>query len=148
MLFLFIAGFSEMGKAVIVFFRHSSWISDTEQPHALVLTDTLKGLEYLFLAPLGYLVFLSLTKYLQSKVEADDNPHAERDVLGIKSLIANLMIAVITTDLVSKILSPGGLSRDMAVNELLVMAMLAGYVYLLEHVSRRQGKAETRASSV
>ena len=92
------------------------------------LVYALRGFEYLFLAPLPYLVFHSLIKYVATFRQPGASEDAEHQVRRAKSLIVSLMVAVIATDLVSKILGPEGV---VAGAEVLVMAALVGYILVL-----------------
>ena len=131
MALLFVAGFKLFWDAIVIFFGRAAAKVDVE-PKAFALVEALKGLEYFFLAPLGYLVFLTMIRFVRSTISGDFDELADKRIRNIKSLTMSLLIAVIATDLVSKILGPQGLGRDSAIAEILVMGALIGYYVLLE----------------
>ena len=134
MALLFAAGFVTISRAIWLFslelFGHES-----AGPRTHPLVESLRGLEYLFLAPLGYMIFLTLIRFLEGLVKIDDHPQkekaAERQMMTMKTLMVNLLVAVVATDLVSKILGSGNLTLEVAIPELLVMTLFLGYLVLL-----------------
>ena len=132
---LFVAGFWMFVRAIAKF----SWrthVPEGTEADAFALVEALRGLEYFFLAPLGYLVFLTLIRYVESTVNTGSDPHAdqrsEKQMVAVKVLIINLLLAIVATDLVSKVLGPKGLSVEAAGTEVFVMSAFAGYFLLLE----------------
>jgi hypothetical protein len=139
MAMLFVAGFWMFVRAIANF----SWrtrVPEGTETNAFALVDALRGLEYFFLAPLGYLVFLTLIRYLENTVKSGSDPHeeqrSEKQMVAVKVLIINLLLAIVATDLVSKILGPKGLSVEAAGTEVFVMGAFAGYFLLLERHRR------------
>src|SRR5579859_391843 len=97
MTMLFIAGFWMFARAIANF----SWrigVLEGAEVNAFALLEALRGLEYFFLAPLGYLVFLTLIRFLESAVKAGSEPHdeprSEKQMIAVKVLIINLLIAI------------------------------------------------------
>ena len=66
----------------------------------------LKGIEYLFLAPVGFLVYRSLAKYIVNKTHDRPDADAKAEIMETKLLVNSLMFAVIVTDLIGRVLSP------------------------------------------
>ncbi len=135
MISLFVAAFWEIGGAVFVFFRilpsrNPKFASDSD---ALVVA--LKGIEYLFLAPMSFLVYRNLAIYVAAQVTGSENSQAEVAVTETKGLVTSLMIAVVATDLVGKALSPEGLAERPPVYELTLMVVLGAYFFLLHWVA-------------
>ena len=112
MAFLFGAGFALFYRAIALIVGGTAEAGS--DLHASALVQVLKGLEYFFLAPLAYLVFLTMIRFVRTVVTLGDYRFAEEQMHGVKSLITSLMIAVVGTDLLSKILGPRGLTWDAA----------------------------------
>lgn len=138
-----IGGLALIGRAAIVLLRSTQSDAGT---HEMALVQALSGIEYLFLAPLAFLVFLTLVRFVKKMVFGDINALGGYRV--VKSLVINLMIAIIATDLVQKTVGQPGLTLNVACTELLVIVVFAGYVLLIERAGtreRREGQvAETK----
>lgn len=108
----------------------------------LALVEGLHGLEFLFFAPLPYLVFKSLARYFQSflksetlAVDADANEMLSSVRLHrVKALVLGLMTAAVATDLLSRAMQ--GVSLAAAAAEALVMVVLGSYWFILDQSCR------------
>lgn len=103
------------------------------------IVSALSGLEYLFLAPLAYLVLiLSARLVAKAGIDSDEAMPEQlvRDTAFLKALISGLMIAIVATDLVSRVAQPDALTLATAAPRVLLIATLAAYVLVLE-VGRR-----------
>ena len=128
---LFAAAFWEIGRAVFVFFR----LANNPQPlvpyESSAIAIALKGIEYLFLAPMSFLVYRGLARYMQDTAQGNAKPGAEAEVTESKRLVTGLMFAVVSTDLIGKMLSPDGLIAKQPVYELCLLVILGGYTFVL-----------------
>jgi hypothetical protein len=106
------------------------------EPAAKALALTLKGLEFVFLAPLPLLVLHTIRDYTWHLTPGRPTSGDERIVAHsrldeVKSLIISIMVAVIATDMVSRVLGNSPFGYDQAVPRLLAFVALAGYLLLL-----------------
>ena len=101
-------------------------------PAAAVLDECIKGLEFLFLAPLPFLIPVSLGRYIRDSKENRDDRQSKADLLSIKALTAALLIAVLASDVVGTALSHDGLHYETAISSTLVIGILALYFFGLE----------------
>lgn len=130
MLALAAAGFIEMGRGVI---QQFSSATGHEQPNeGSPVGLVLKGLELIFLAPMAYLTFLTLWRYVEGNRKGVVDSSLRRQVMEIKSLIVGLIIAVVATDLLGDVLSPIGAGYESAITGCLIIAVLGAYVIGLE----------------
>jgi hypothetical protein len=127
---------------------HHIWMSvwlgfhpeDGRWPEATGIQWAIHGLEFLYLAPLAFMVLYSLTRYIEShtaKDQATAMTETRRDLLHVKGLVISLLIAVIATDLVGKMLGRG-LGMAEAISESVVVVVLMGYFALLEILSGKR----------
>ncbi len=74
----------------------------TNSPATIVAT--LEGLEFLLLAPLAFVVTVSMSRYLEELIlkSADDADHR---VHRVKGLVVSLMMTTIATDIVKRLVS-------------------------------------------
>lgn len=85
-----------------------------------VIHSMLGGLELFFLAPLPYLTFMSITKLVDAMFHEMQNPqaplaqknleYAQERVGKVKRLIVGLMIAIVSTELIHRLIAPEGAS--------------------------------------
>jgi hypothetical protein len=138
MIFLFAAAFLEIGKSIAVFFHFGSGPDPRVPPESQALMVALKGIEYLFLAPIGFLVYRSLAMYVVDKTRGRTDGNAEAEVTEAKRLVTSLMFAVVATDLIGRVLSPEGFSVRAPVYELALLIVLGAYMFLLHIISSRK----------
>src|SRR5882724_7640237 len=102
MLGLFVAAFWQFGQAIWILLEF------LPPPKGMTIEGsgierTIRGVELLFLAPLGYLVLTSLAQYCFK----GGDPAAKAQLAGVKGLVLGLLIALIASDLVDRILKNG-----------------------------------------
>ena len=103
----------------------------------LLIDSILDGLELLFIAPLPFLAFRSITKLIVAWVKSDgvDNhaaqalKTAQEDVGWVKRFIAGLMIAVVSTYLIHLIFAGGTLDGKTTETILGLIAALSLYYW-------------------
>lgn len=119
------------------------------EPTAAVLAACIRGVELLFLAPLPFLLPLSLGRYIRDSKEDSDDRQSKADLLSMKALTTGLLIAILASDVVGRALSHGGLHYEAAVSSSLVIAVLGAYFFGLErqalHVKSEPPIGELRA---
>lgn len=151
MLLLLAIGLQEMVWGVLVFWGVAPMPPSLAQlsRDAAALQMATKGLEFLFLAPLGFLLVLGVARYVWACVQpatllaTQVSEKARIDLLIVKAFTIALLAAVAAANVVSKALTPDGLHYEEAVSGSLVIAVLAVYFVALEHlvvVIRREAK--------
>lgn len=129
MIILHILGFWEIAKGILIFCRliePQPGITSTEK---VTLEMVFKGIEFIFLGTVAYFVLFSLGQYSEHSDKAK--------FIGAKALVIGLLVAVIATDLVSKILKPDGLDFNSAIYESLVIFVLSLFYFGLEWLSEK-----------
>lgn len=140
MVALFVVGFWEISKGIyLVFFGSPSVPEGVSSRESAALEISLKGLEFLFLAPLTYLTLLSLERYVAKTYNQSDHESARLQLINIKISIISLMIAIIATDLVAKILK-NALTYQATFTEGLVIVILGTYLFCLERLVTHSSK--------
>lgn len=134
MIALFTVGFWEIGKGIGIFFGYPLMPEQASSRESAALEMSLKGLEFLFLAPLTYLTLISLVRYVATTYSQNDHELARLQLINIKVSIVSLMIAIVATDLVAKILSKNGLTYQATFTEGLVIIILGTYLFCLERL--------------
>jgi hypothetical protein len=128
------------------------------QLEASPLALALEGLECLFLAPLGFLLFRGVWDYVAEVIEKDADQASACFLMRVKALILGLMAAIVGTDLLKRALSKSGLTYESAIAGCLLIAILAAYSFYVErhaaphcgnaldeHHSRKAGRGIERA---
>jgi hypothetical protein len=141
---LFLAAILEMSAGTKALLMHliepSVWSQNQkhESEHGpFAIAQVVKGIELLFLAPLAFIVVLGVRRYLKDKFfHVRSKGHGNLLLLEAKALVVSLLMAVVATDLISKILSVGGLTYEAAITESLVIIVLGAYYFALEHAVR------------
>ena len=111
-------------------------VDATVEPTAAVLAACIRGVELLFLAPLPFLLPLSLGRYIRDSKEDSDDRQSKADLLSMKALTTGLLIAILASDVVGRALSHQGLHYEAAVSSSLVIAVLGAYFFGLERQAR------------
>ena len=116
-----------------------------EVPVAFALAAALDGLEFVFLAPLAYLLLHGIWDFMNDARRGhfrDPNkmPASPLFLVRIKALIIGLMIAVVATELLKKTVSERGLSYESAIAGALLIAVMALYSFIIE------GRPEKKAA--
>ena len=135
MILLFVVAFCETGSALLVFFHILSSRDPAVSPESQAMTTALKGIEYMFLAPMSFLVYRSLANYVADRALGHQTPAAEAEVTETKRLVTSLMFAVVATDLIGKGLSPEGLRARAPIYELGLLVIFGGYLFLLHYMA-------------
>lgn len=131
-----------IGMKMILF---AAFFPPTERsiPHIL------EGLQYIFLAPLGFLLFRGISDYVVGIIDSDPEAVSTHFLMRIKALIIGLMAAVTATDLLKRALAEEGLNYRTAVCGCLLIVVLAGYSLILEQSAgnaRREARAQTQSN--
>lgn len=113
--------------------------------HEASMALALKSVEFVLIAPLGYVFVSALANFVLALVEGkgDAWSQAFRAVVGVKALATSLLISIVAVDLVGKILEEKVLDLASSLIEGLVFAILVGYLIILErgqHVSRAKAR--------
>jgi len=143
MIGLFVIGFCEIGKGILIYFHIGEIPEWSTSRESAALEMSLKGLEFLFLAPLSYLALLSLKRYLTETRDEDAHHVARLQLTNVKISITSLMIAVISADLVAKILSKGGLTYGAIFTEGLAIIILGAYFFCLERLTGQSSRGSS-----
>lgn len=131
MVSLFAVAFWEIGKAISVFFHFASGPDPRVPPESQAIMVALKGIEYMFLAPMSFLVYRSLANYVVKGTDGGYDAKAEAEVTATKRFVTSLMFAVVATDLIGRVLSPEGLIVRPPIYELVLLVVLGAYMFLL-----------------
>jgi len=107
----------------------------SESLEMAAITLVLQGLECLFLAPLGFLLFRGIWDYVGDVIKKDAEKASACFLMRVKALILGLMAAVVATDLVKRELSEAGLTYQPAIAGCLLICVLAAYSYLVERLA-------------
>jgi hypothetical protein len=102
-----------------------------------LIDAVLRGLEMFFLAPLPFLAFRSITRLIRAWINCDANEIqtvrnlevAQEDVGWVKRFITGLMIAVVSTDLIHRIIAGGSLEVITTGTILGLIAALSFYYW-------------------
>lgn len=135
---MFGAGFWELAAGVRIFFGLMPSPQAGARPESEAIVVALKGIEYLFLAPMGFLVFQAIVNYVtvrRTHPVGQELKNAEAAVADTKALVINLMIAVVATDLVGRALAPDSPTTSPPVYELVLFSLLIGYLAVLHWLS-------------
>lgn len=126
-------GLIRMVMSIVHYAGAGLWSTDVStDPAAAVLDECIKGLEFLFLSPLPFLIPVSLGRYIRDSKENRDDRQSKADLLSTKALTAALLIAVLASDVVGTALSHDGLKYEVAISSALVIGVLAMYFFGLE----------------
>jgi cytochrome c biogenesis protein CcdA len=130
MVVLFVAGLIEVWHGAILTVK--AWIlGEVHVTSAAVITQVIHGVEILLLAPVAYLVFVALGKYLRRPVDDTDSEQAHRELLDVKAFITGLLFAIVATDTVGKALQ-SKLVYESAIASTLLMAVIGSFFVALE----------------
>jgi hypothetical protein len=143
---LFSIGFFEISKAILVFYEFSAASDIAMSKESAVLEMSLKGLEFLFMAPLSFLVLGNLKRYVSKSQKHADQSLARHELANAKIPIVSLMIAIVSTDLIAKILRKDGLTYQAVITEGVVIIIMIAYLFLLEWLVSRSSH-ETKKGS-
>ena len=144
MVALFSIGFFEISKAILVFYGFSAASDVGMSKESSVLEMSLKGLEFLFMAPLSFLVLGNLKRYVSKSQKHADQSLARHELANAKIPIVSLMIAIVSTDLVAKILRKDGLTYQAVITEGAIIIIMVGYLFLLEWLVSRSSHETKR----
>ena len=135
-----VIGFWEMGRAAVKYF--SEYDSQKE-----VLYLAISGIEFLLLAPLGFLVLRVLGRYVEDmKSKGKMGASAKKSLLEVKAFSVGLLFAVVATDIVGKLV--GGNKGDAfgfteAFTSFGFLLILGTFFFGLEYfATREEGAAE------
>lgn len=128
-------GLFELAQSFYRYAQHHLAGAPGPSEHSLVIVGALGGLELLFLAPLAYLVLLSVYRYTSSaswKAEPERIGRTASAVIHeVKSQIASLMIAVLATEMLRSILQHSEISLATSIATLGLILVLILYVRVL-----------------
>lgn len=129
---IFIAAIVRIGSGVygLVIMRESP--SD--------LSNVLKGIEYLFLAPLVLLAYVSMIRFIRSHFPKSIEPATAESpsymAHSVKLSLGFLVTAVLLTDLAEKALTNGAKDWLNLVGECVAVILGLAYVLIIQRVSR------------
>ena len=145
MVLLFVAAFWFIIAALLGAFSASYHGPTSSMPHndsGRTTVHVLHGVELLFVAPLPFLVFLSLARYVRVFIQSGASHGSGHELAAcesqlhrVKTLVVALMTASIATDLLRRAIENVSLSEAAA--EGLIMLLLGGYWFALEKVTVR-----------
>ncbi len=97
----------------------------------LAVVNILQGFEFLLLAPMIFVIVISVGNYLKDVLSSGDNPQmAERQLHRIKALMISLMVSVVGTELVKRLVE-----RQVDMQSLIfggtLLVLLTGYAAFL-----------------
>lgn len=96
----------------------------------------LRGLEMLFLAPLAWLTLVCMLRYIESFKKGpglDELARAIGPMHEVKGQIIGLMIAVVSTEMVRRVLGPDELAYSFIAGGLGLILVLTLYLHTLRH---------------
>ena len=135
------AGFWEIGRGVLVFYGAVS-CPDSPSADACALHFATRGLEFLFLAPLGYSLVLGVARYVEAitpRRQRDADflalDEARADLLIVKAFSVALFIAVIAASVVGRMIMKDGVEYKVALCGALMIVVLGSYFVLLEKLA-------------
>src|SRR5262249_7980708 len=96
----------------------------------------LDGFEFLLLAPLAFVIVVSIGNYLRALLQYDRVIEAEHQVHRVKGLIISLMISIVATDLVKRFVGQPDLKTDALVFGGTLIILFSVYFILLTGVRR------------
>lgn len=141
MLTLIGVGLYSIFKGCLMFFKIITHEDQSLTHEAAALESAIRGLEFLFLAPLVYLLLLSVTRYLvsmhgSSSHESGNNQplKARSDLLIVKAFNITLIIAVIAASLMGRAISVNGLTYENTLCGVLLIIVLVIYVVIQEKI--------------
>lgn len=153
MISLFTAGFYEFSKAIAIIFKVIPPHTDEYPPDALALKMSVRALEYLLLAPLPYLLMLSMVRYVESMAAGEISGHVRAELAEVKAFWVSLLIGILGATLVAKALADGKIGYETAISGGIVIALLSVYYYGLKKfasseaasaIAEREQENETR----
>jgi hypothetical protein len=150
MLCLLGIGLWEMAHGVLVYVGWMGLPAEYAARDVGALQMAARGLEFLFLAPLGLLLVFGTTRYVWSQLalqgvkggRGDDVEVVRADLLVVKAFTISLFVAVLAANVVGRALTDEGLDYMQAISSSIVIGVLATYFLFLERListSRRQG---------
>jgi hypothetical protein len=135
MLFLFAAGFYEFGKAIAIFFGVIAPHTQTYPPNVLALKMSVRALEYLLLAPLPYLLMLSMVRYVESMAAGEISGRVRAELAEVKAFWVALLIGILGATMVAKALADREVGYETAISGGIVIALLSAYFYGLKKLA-------------
>ncbi len=132
MILLFAAGFYEFSKAIAIFFKVIPPHTEAYSPDVLALKMSVRALEYLLLAPLPYLLMLSMVRYVESMAVGEISGHVRAELAEVKAFWVSLLIGILGATLVAKALADGKIGYETAISGGIVIALLSVYYYGLK----------------
>ena len=133
-------GMWTMIRNIVPSFRIATAASQSPHAEGFALGAALDGLEFIFLAPLPFLLLRGIWDFVDRVREVDSQASANVTaspafLIRIKGLIIGLMIAVVATELLKKSVSEHGLSYEPAIAGSIFIGVLAAYAFLIERSS-------------
>jgi len=130
-----VKGLEEIISGLVISALHRS-AEDVGQP-TFAIGSILEGFEFLLLAPLAFVIIVSIGNYLQVLLQHGDSSLAEHQIHRVKAMIISLMISIVATDLVKRFV---GEQREMKFDALIfggtLMILLSLYFVVLLRIHR------------
>ena len=98
-----------------------------------MILNILEGFELLLLAPLVFVIVVTIGRYLRQLLVDDSmNESSRRSLHGVKALIATLLISVVAADLVMRLIHRSDQTAEtFLVGALLILLLLVFVAFLL-----------------
>lgn len=108
------------------------------------LESAVRGIEFLLLGPLPFLIILVLGRYLEKMASGSGKgmEEARGNLLTVKAFSISLLIAVIATTIVAEALENERIEYESAIAGSIVIVVLAGYLFGLEKFALLLGAKE------
>lgn len=126
---------------------NSAKLSVSEGKESYGLIKGFQSLELFLLAPLPFVLVVGLWRYLDALAHGRSPKKAKAELLDYKSFEVALFIAVIAAVLIVRIIQPkpGDFPTEFLVAALLLMAILVGLLWILEHFGEKAAAAEAES---
>jgi hypothetical protein len=106
------------------------------------LARVLRGIEYLFLAPLVLLAYVSMIRFVRGHFPKASDPHfmamSGHMVHSVKLSLGILVIAILLTDLAERALTGGAKDWLNLVGECVTVLLGLGYVVVIQRFSHHE----------
>jgi hypothetical protein len=134
MLAVGLRGLLEIGKGIVVSMPHFFEVEVDKSTHAVeaAIGCILDGFEFLLLAPLAFVIVVSVGRYLQALLMDLTANEAEHQLHRVKGLIISLMISIVATDLVKRFVGQADVNfRALIFGGSLIFLFIIYYILLV-----------------
>lgn len=138
MLVMLCVGGMALGYAVSNIYGHPNGLHDGLHEG---MSNGLTALELILLAPLPYLLVLGLMRYIKALAFQERADEFRRELLEFKAFEVALFIAIIAAAVVSRVLK-NDLDLEFAIAVTIILAVLAGYYFIIEKAAKEAADEE------